>query len=119
MDATQVLAILRDNRMFDETDEGVLLRAAVRALGELKVRLRPEADENDPRVAAAAAALARFRLFTELSEKGERFAGFRAGDLTVNRDLNAEFATERALRDEALAAAAPVLRDGGFFFAAQ
>ncbi len=44
MDATQVLAILRDNRLFDETDEGVLLRAAVRALGEVKEKLRPGAD---------------------------------------------------------------------------
>lgn len=118
MDATQVLAILRDNRLFDETDEDVLLRAAVRALGEVKQRLRPEADESDPRVALTAAALARFRLFSELSESGERFASFRAGDVAVHRDLRAEFETERALRDEALAAAAPLLRDGGFFFAA-
>lgn len=119
MDATQVLAILRDNRLFDETDEALLLRAAARALGELKARLRPEADESDPRVVATAAALARFRLFTELAENGERFASFKAGDITVHRDLKAEFETERALRDEALACAAPLLRDGGFFFAAQ
>ena len=119
MDATQVLAILRDNRLFDETDEGVLLRAAARALAEVKDRLRPDADESDPLVAQTAAALARFRLFTELTENGERFAGFRAGDVTVNRDLRVELETERALRDEALCAAAPLLRDGGFFFAAQ
>ncbi len=119
MDATQVLAILRDNRLFDETDEGVLLRAAVRALGEVKEKLRPGADESDPRVAVTAAALARFRLFSELTENGGRFAGFKAGDITVSRNLKAEFETERALRDEALINAAPLLRDGGFFFAAQ
>ena len=119
MDATQVLAVLRDNRLFDETEESVLLRAAARAVGELKERLRPDADETDPRAVLAAAALARFRLFTELTENGERFAGFKAGDITVNRDLKAEFETERALRDEALCAAVPLLLDGGFFFAAQ
>lgn len=119
MDATQVLAVLRDNRLFDETDEDVLLRAAVRALGEVKERMRPDADKSDPRVAITAAALARFRLFSELTENGERFASFKAGDITVSRDLRAEYETERALRDEALAAAAPLLRDGGFFFAAQ
>jgi hypothetical protein len=119
MDATQVLALLRDNRLFDETDEGVLLRACVRALGEVREKLRDGVDEGDLRIASAAAALARFRLFCAMLERGERFSGFKAGDMTVSRDLKGEFAAERALRDEALVDAAPILRDGGFFFAAQ
>ena len=119
MDATQVLAILRDNRLFDETDEGVLLRACVRAIGEVKQKLRDNADETDPRVAQTAAALARYRLFFDMLESGERFSSYRAGDITIQRDLKAEIAAEKALRDEALIQAAPILKDGGFFVAVQ
>ena len=119
MDATQVLAILRDNRLFDETDEGVLLRAAVRALGEVKEKLRAGVDESDPRIAVTAAALARYRLFFDMLESGERFSSYRAGDITIQRDLKAEFNAEQALRDDALTQAAPILRDGGFFVAVQ
>ena len=119
MDATQVLAILRDNRLFDETDEGVLLRACVRALGFVKDRLRDDADESDPRIAVTAAALARYRLFFDMLESGERFSSYKAGDITIQRDLKAEVAAEKALRDEALTQAAPILRDGGFFVAVQ
>ena len=119
MDATQVLAILRDNRLFDETDEGVLLRACVRALGETKERLRDGVDESDPRVAQTAAALARYALFCAMLDSGERFSSYRAGDITIQRDLKAEFAAEQALRDEALTQAAPILRDGGFFVGIQ
>lgn len=119
MDATQVLAILRDNRLFDETDEGVLLRACVRALGEIKEKLRDGVDESDPRIAQTAAALARCRLFFDMLESGERFSSYRAGDITIQRDLRTEIAAEKALRDEALVQAAPILKDGGFFVAVQ
>ena len=119
MDATQVVARLRDNLLFAETDEGALLRAAVRALGAVGERLRDGVDGSDPRIAETAAALARFQLFADSLENADRFSGFKAGDLTISRDLKAEFEAERRLRDEALAAAAPILRDGGFFVAVQ
>ena len=118
MDATQVVALLRDNRLFEETDEGVLLRAAVRALGAVKDRLRNDVADTDVRIAVTAAALARYQLFADSLESAERFSSFRAGDLTIQRDLKAEYAAERALRDEALAQAAPILKDGGFFVGA-
>ena len=119
MDATQVLAILRDNRLFDDVPQETLLRESVRALGMVKTHLRDTADPNDPRVALTAAALARFRLFCSMLEGGERFASYRAGDVTIARDLKAEFAMEQQLRQQALLDAVPILKDGGFFVAVQ
>ena len=119
MDATQVLAVLRDNRLFDDISEAVLLRESVRALGAVKEQLRDDVDPTDPRVALTAAALARYRLFCAMLESGERFASYKAGDITIARDLKAEFEMEKQLRDQALLDAVPILKDGGFYVAVQ
>jgi len=119
MDATQVLAVLKSIRLFDEIPEPVLLLESVRALGEVKEQLRDDADEHDPRVVLTAAALARYRLFCNMLEGGDRFSSYKAGDITIARDLKAEFELERQLRQQALLDAVPILQDGGFFVAVQ
>ena len=119
MDATQVLAVLRGIRLFDEIPEQVLLLESVRALGEVKEQLRDGADDSDPCVAQTAAALARYRLFCNMLEGGDRFSSYKAGDITIARDLKAEFALERQLRQQALLDAVPILKDGGFFVSVQ
>ena len=80
------------------------------------MRWKPQVSEDDPLVAQTAAALARFALFTQQVGDADRFSSFKAGDLTVTKDRKAELAFETQLRDEALAAAACILKDGGFFF---
>ena len=118
MDATQVLAVLRGIRLFDEIPEQVLLLESVRALGEVKEQLRDGADESDPRVAQTAAALARYRLFCNMLEGGDRFSSYKAGDITIQKNLQRELEFERSLKEAALAEAAPLLKDGGFYAAA-
>ena len=119
MDATQVLAILRGIRLFDEIPAQVLLEESVRALGAVLEQLRDDAQKSDPRVAQTAAALARYQLFCNMLEGGDRFSSYKAGDITIARDLKAEFELERQLRQQALLDAVPILKDGGFFVAVQ
>ena len=118
IEALDLCAVLKENSAYEELEVAVLLPVCRRALDRVLRNLKQDVDEDDPLIARTAAALARFELFTLCRDEAARFSGFKAGDITIQKDLQKEFQMERTLRDEALAEAAPILRDGGFFFAA-
>lgn len=81
----------------------------------LSARLRPEAQGADERLAAAAAAMA-FYQYALLQSSQNNAASFSAGDIRVTKDEKGALAAAAVLREQAIAAAAPLLQDEGFAF---
>lgn len=116
MKATDVFALVKACAAFALPDDETVLLFCDRALTTVCAHCKAHVSEDDPLVAPTAAALARFHLFVQTFGGDERFSSFKAGDLTITKDRAAELAFETRLRDEALAAAASILTDGGFVF---
>lgn len=93
-------------------DEGKALILCSEAASQLEPRLRSPLYGDDPRVIAAAAALA--QSFGTVSA-GENISSFKAGDVSVTMEKGTHIDSEKAVND-ALAAAAPCLSDDGFMF---
>ena len=118
IEAIDICAVLKENAAFDSLSPEAMLPVCGRVLRALQPRLRENVEPDDVRLLRLAAALARFELFGLLLSETERFSGYKAGDITIQKDLQKELKFEQLLRDEALAEAAPLLRDGGFYAAA-
>lgn len=85
-------------------------------LEEIRENLRDDADENDKRIAVAAAGLAYYQLMIASISADDAVTSFRAGDVTVSKNPVAIMETAANIRDEALARAVPVLKDRDFLF---
>ena len=118
IEAIDICAVLKENAAFASLSPETMLPVCDRALRALSLRLREGADGDDVRLLRLAAALARFELFSLLLAESDRFSSYKAGDITIQKDLQKELKFEQQLRDEALAEAAPLLKDGGFYAAA-
>lgn len=116
IEGINVCAVLKEYDAFQDVEMERLLNSSCRALAKVKRSLKRGVDENDPLILETAAALARFELFCLLLGETERFKSYRAGDVTIQKDFEKEFEIEKRLRDEALANAADILKDGGFCF---
>jgi hypothetical protein len=77
--------------------------------------LRDEACPEDVRVENAAAALAFYRLVLRRTAENPETL-FKAGDVSVSRKPGDLLAAAEKIRDEAFAAAAPLLKDDRFLF---
>lgn len=97
-----------------ESEEKALLICS-EAASQLNHKLRSPLYGDDPRVIAAAAALAftAKTRYNSLSSGG--ISSFKAGDVTVSTDTENEKISQVLLK-EALAAAADCLTDSEFFF---
>ncbi|HBL40231.1 MAG TPA: hypothetical protein DDY98_01135 [Ruminococcaceae bacterium] len=85
-------------------------------LDEVKSRLRSPNDENNIRVAKAAAGLAYYRLALRQLADGNGTTSFKAGDVTVSRSPGATVEFAAKVRDESFAQAADLLTDTDFLF---
>lgn len=111
-----VLNRLRQLVTLDEQGAENALPLCGLCLKEIKGRLREGADENDPRLAQAAAGLAYYRIALRNAADGEGATSFKAGDVTVTRSPAAALQLAVAVRDEAIADAADLLTDRDFIF---
>ncbi len=118
LDPTEVCAILKEHADLEDVPVTKLLPICKRALCFVESLLKEDVDSDSPRIAALAAAEARVQLFVRMLSAPDRFRSYKAGDMTIQRDLEKEFAIEKALRDEAFLKSADILKDGGFYFAA-
>lgn len=100
---------------FDGEQE-LLFTLCSAALSEIKNRLRRREDEDDERLTAAAAGIAYYKLALIRSAREEGAVSFKAGDVTVNKNSRASLEGARVIRDEALHAAAGLLKDEAFLF---
>ncbi len=118
VEAVDVCALLKEHADLENYPVTALLPFCKRALGFVFEKLRDGVDPDDARIAEAAAAEARFRLFYKMLSSSDRFESYKAGDMTLRRDIEKEMLIEKEMRDEAFSRAAGILKDGGFFFEA-
>lgn len=110
-----VLSSLKQMASIDEEGMAFGLSLCVTSLEEIRARLRDGADENDDRIGRAAAGLAFYKLaLKRISADGA--ASFKAGDVSVTQNPAELLAIAAKVRDEALAAAAPLMKDELFLF---
>lgn len=110
-----VLSNLRQIASLDEEGAAFGLPLCLVCLEEIRARLRDDADGNDTRIERAAAGLAFYKLtLKRISEDGA--ASFKAGDVSVSQNPAELLAIAARVRDEALAGAAPLVRDDLFLF---
>lgn len=111
-----VLNRLRQLVTLDEQGAENALPLCGLCLEEIRSQLRNGADENDLRLAQAAAGLAFYRMALRHAADGEGTTGFKAGDVTVTRSPAASVEIAVRVRDEAIANAADLLEDRDFIF---
>ncbi len=111
-----VLNLLSQLVTLDEQGAENALPLCGLCLGEIRGRLREGADENDPKIAAAAAGLAYYRLTLRNASDSSGTTSFKAGDVTISRSPAALMQMAVTVRDEAIAQAAELLIDPDFVF---
>lgn len=102
---------LHDDAYEDEREK--LLSSCKRAVIWLSKNLRSDADGDSEEAFLAAAAVAKFNHFCEGLSQAK---SFKAGDITVNRDIGAEYQAQTVILENTLAQFSDILEDGGFYF---
>lgn len=110
--------MLSESMENDDLTADDLMPSCRLAVEWLSRHIREDADSDGVLACKVAAAMARFYLFVSLLGKTESYGSFKVGDMTVKRDIQKEYEIEKELRTQALCEAADILKDGGFFFAA-
>ena len=118
-DAATVFALLKEYTDTEDIGAEEILPLCQRALDFVVSRLKETADRESPLVGETAAAVARYLVFKKQSGVGQRFHKYKIGDISTERNAEKELAVETQLYHEALANAAGILRDGGFYFSAE
>lgn len=85
------------------------------ALDWVKENLRDSADENSPLIVSTAAAIADFIWFLKRQTETDSYESYKAGDVTVKRNIEKELLVAQKKRDIAVAHAHSILKDGGFY----
>mgnify|MGYP001313736053 CR=1 FL=1 len=116
IDQWSVLAALRQYTDIGERGEAAALPLCRDSLCEVRGRLRDAAFCGDRRVETAAAGLAFYRLTLRRMGENGGAARLKAGDIAIERNPGALLAAAAKVRDEALAQAAPLLKDNAFYF---
>ncbi len=111
-----VLNRLRQLVTLDEHGAENALPLCGLCLEEIRTKLKKGADEDDLRLAQAAAGLAFYRMTLRNAADGDGAISFKAGDVTVTRSPAASMELAVSVRDEALAQAADLLEDRDFIF---
>lgn len=115
IDPEKVLKHLKIMTEIDLETEEKALALCSEAASQLENRLRSPLCGDDPRVIAAAAAIALTSKIRSDAISSVGISSFKAGDVTVDMDAKSEDFSKAVLND-ALAAAAPCLTDSEFFF---
>lgn len=97
----------------DEDERAKLLSCCKRAVTWLSKNLRSDADPDSEEAFLAAAAVAKFNFFCDNLGQAK---SFKAGDITVNRDISAEYQAQTVILENTLAQFHDILEDGGFYF---
>ena len=114
-EVSDVTACLMKYADMDSFTHEQLQPSCERGLLWVYANLKPGADKESPLIPHTAAALAHYYFFLTRLTETDKYEAFTAGDMTVRRNLEKEARHEERIRDEAIAAAASILRDGGFF----
>ncbi len=111
-----VLAELMNFKDMQGYTEQQLTPCCQRGLAWVQRRLRPGVDADDPLIVPTAAAIAHYFFFIYSLAAPDRYSTYKAGDMTISRDITKELEFEKNMKNEAIAAACSILSDGGFCF---
>lgn len=111
-----VLSRLRQMASLDEEGAAAGLSLCLISLEEIRSKLKDGGDANDSRIEQAAAGLAFYKLILKGITQDGAVTKFKAGDVSVSQDFGGLLALAQKVRDEALAAAVPLLKDEMFLF---
>lgn len=116
MNQWSVLNALKQYIAVEDSETAQALTTCKACGDELAVRLKDGADEDDLRLINAAAAMAYYRITVKKLSGEDSLVSFKAGDVTVSKSAGAALELASQVRDEALKAALPLLRDDEFLF---
>lgn len=94
--------------------EEQLISFAESGLGFVKGRLKEGTDENHPLILRTATIVAHYNFFLGTLSSSDRYESYKAGDMTVRRNISKEFLIEKEVLMNALCEAADILTDKGF-----
>lgn len=112
-DVYNALTLYSDTEGFSEEQ---LTSYAESGLDFVKGRLRDDADETDPLILRTATVVAHYNFFLGTISSSDRYESYKAGDMTIRRNLSKEFQIEKEVLMNALVDAASILTDKGFCF---
>lgn len=87
---------------------------AAAGLDYVKSRLKDTADENSPLIIETAAAVAHYHFFLGAISSSDRYESYKAGDMTIRRNIEKELRFEKEVLVASLTKAASILTDTEF-----
>lgn len=113
--ANDVLTVLRSNYDTADFPDEELISCCDIGLEWVNARLRSDASDTDPLITRTAAAVAHYHFFVRTLCEPEKYESYKVGDITINNNPTKALERETLLRDTAIAEAAAILVDGGFY----
>lgn len=110
-DVYNALTLYSDTEGFSESK---LTAYAESGLNYVKGRLRDDADESNPLILETACAVAHYNFFLGALGSSDRYESYKAGDMTIRRNIQKELKFEKEVLVTALANAASILTDTEF-----
>ncbi|MBQ8227561.1 MAG: hypothetical protein IJZ88_00960 [Clostridia bacterium] len=117
-EVTEALSLLTDITQNEKETSETICR---HCLEETLNLLRPDANQSDPRIVAAAAARAFYNLCIKRTwlQEESKMTSFKAGDLSVSYDsasVQEQLNSAKEIRDKAMLELTPLIADNGFYF---
>ena len=121
MSCWEVKDYLSELVAFKEEENELILPLCRSSLNEVEARLRADANRDDVRVSAAAAAIAYYKLMLRRSndESGDSITDFKAGDVSITQekgDISKQLEKAEKYRDSMLNDIIPLCEDNNFAF---
>lgn len=113
--ADNVCHALRNFEELSSYSGSILLPSCEAAVNWVTARLRSGVDENDPLILSTAVALAHYFFFLRRLSDPDKYESYKVGDVTVRKDALKLLQIEKEMRNQAIADAAPILKDCEFY----
>lgn len=110
-DVCNALKSYSDTEGFSENQ---LTSFAEAGLSFVKGRLKKGIDESHPLILRTATVVAHYNFFLGTISPSDRYESYKAGDMTVKRNISKEFMIEKEVLMNAICEAAEILTDKGF-----
>lgn len=114
-DVYNALTLYSDTEGFSESQ---LTSFSEMGLSFVKRRLKDGVDESDPLILKTAGIVAHYYFFVGTVGSSDKYESYKAGDMTISRNITKELQFEKEVLIGALADAASILTDREFCFIA-
>lgn len=111
-DVYAAISVYKDIEPYSEAD---IMPFCQKGLDWVNRRLRKTVDPDNPLIKDTAVAMAHYFFFLCRLSDAEKYDSCKVGDVTYKRNLNKELEFEKQIKNQAIAEAAGILTDGGFY----